>query len=127
MIEMLAECGSDLVTCRIGGLVDDADFDGYEETVRHAMTNGHGKIRTVIVLDGFQGWTLKGLWRRLMLNYEMMPHVLCVAVVGPEGDAEIYGNLTATMGSFPVEVFHPDQYEKAIAWTREFQARPTTV
>jgi hypothetical protein len=125
MIEILAESESDLVACRISGFVDDADFDGYEEWIRQATHEGLGQIRTVIVLDGFQGWTLKGLWRRIRLNYDLMPTVACVAVVGPEGDAEIYGNLTATMGSFPVEVFRPEQYENALTWSKKFQRAPS--
>jgi hypothetical protein len=124
MIEILPESQADLIAARLSGLVDEPDFDGWLDAVERS--GAKDAYRAVIVLDGFQGWTLRGIWRRVRLNFEMSSQVACVAVVGPEEDAEIYANMTATLGSFPVEVFRPGEYQEALRWAESFRSAPTS-
>ncbi len=121
MIKILPETGGNLFCVRLSGWADELDYEVSQQPVREGLV-ARERLRALFLLDDFKGWTLRGLWTR-MRYYHLYSGILeCLAVVGPEGDAEIYANLVATAEDVPAEVFGPGQYQEALHWLRTFDA-----
>jgi len=70
------------------GKLSDLEYKQFEDWIE-SLIKQHGKVRMLIVLTGFDGWTAKGLWEDIKFDIKHFKDIERLAMVG-ESKAEEY-------------------------------------
>ena len=82
-----------------------------EELIRE-----HDKIRLLIILDGFQGWTAGGLWEDIKWDAKHFNHIERIAVVGEKKWQKWMAGFCKPFTTAEVRYFDEEETAQARAW-----------
>lgn len=95
--------------------------EAYQEFVpmTEAAIKKHGRVRMLVVMHDFHGWTAGALWEDLKFDYKHFSHIERLAIVGEtkweHGMAIFCKPFTVAL----IKYFDRAQLEDARAWIRE--------
>jgi hypothetical protein len=107
---------SGLFVLRLSGIFTDQERKEMEKAGR-AMIDRSGKVKVLILAEGFSGWAKKGDWGDVSFMFEYDPYIEKIAVVA---DKQWRDNMLMYLGAgmrkAAVEFFPLGQEDKARAW-----------
>jgi hypothetical protein len=120
MIERLPESAKNHLAYRISGKMTEADYrDQLGPDMEKAMKDCH-KIRVLLIVEGFEGWTVGGAWEDLLLALKF-PAVERMAMVIDESWDEwmtwLFQGFTTLTGT-ELRFFTKDRLPAAWEWIR---------
>lgn len=107
------------LVCRVSGRLTEADYQAAVPQIENALQLRDGPLRMMIVLEGFDGWDIGGLWEELSFDVKHGSDFGRVAVLG-ESKLEEWGTALATP-FFGSDVRYFDLKDRALAraWLTE--------
>lgn len=117
-IQLEKSAVGNIVTLTFKGKVDKADYDLFVPQIEGLMED-EAKIRLVVELHDFKGWTAGALWEDTKFAARHFNDIERLAIVG---DAEWEKNMAAFIKPFTmakVRYFDRQQADRARAWIRE--------
>jgi hypothetical protein len=114
-VEIIDASGK-LLQIKIRGMLKKADYDRIIQIAKEAIAR-EGKVRALIILDGFEGWERHGDWGDVSFMMEQGQHIEKMAVVGDEKWKDDAFAFTAK-GFRPtaIEFFPSSRLNEARAW-----------
>ena len=107
---------SGLYVIRMSGIFTDNDRKGVEHFGR-AKIDRSGKVKVLVLVEGFSGWAREGDWGDLSFMLEYDPYIEKIAVVADEQwRDEMLMYLGAGLRKAAVEFFPHGKENKARAW-----------
>lgn len=107
------------VTVCLTGKLHQPELAAVQRKLIEQLTGG---AKTAILVDAreFDGWASDGDWGELDEQYQMDPLILKMAVVAePKWETLAYAFTGKGIRKFPIELFAPADFEKAVAWLAE--------
>ncbi len=109
---------SGIYVIRISGILTDQDQKKVENFGK-ATIDRSGKIKVLILAEGFSGWAKKGAWDDMTFMLEYDPYIEKIAVVADEQwRDEMLMFLGAGLRNATMEFFPRGQENKARTWLR---------
>ncbi len=113
----------DILEVAVSGKLTRADYADLVPTVEHLIEE-QGKIRVLLRMQDFHGWTAGALWDEIKLDVKHLRHIQRIAILGEKAWQR---GLTAFFAPFTkatVRYFAADQTEAANAWLVEEETAP---
>jgi hypothetical protein len=109
---------SGLYIVRMSGIFTDQDRKGVENFGRTTIDRS-GKVKVLILAEGFSGWAKKGDWDDMTFMLEYDPYIEKIAIVAEEQWRDkMLMFLGAGLRKAAVEFFPRGQENKARTWLR---------
>jgi hypothetical protein len=80
-VELHEELGGKILALTLTGTLTRQDYEHFTPVVERAVET-HGKIRLLVQMTGFHGWTLGALWDDLKFDIRHFSQVERLAMVG---------------------------------------------
>jgi len=80
-ISLREEAGGKVLVIRLGGKLTKADYEHFVPEVERLIRR-HGKVRMLIQMHDFHGWSLSALWDDIKLDLKHFAHIERLALVG---------------------------------------------
>src|ERR1700677_4411284 len=75
------EAGGKIIEVKLSGKLTKEDYEDFLPEVERLIKQ-HGKVRMLVKMHDFHGWTLGGLWQDLKFDVKHFTHVERLALVG---------------------------------------------
>jgi hypothetical protein len=79
----IVDAAGKLLQLKIRGMLKKADYDRMIQIAKQAIAR-EGKVRALIVADGFEGWERSSNWGDISFMMEEGQHIEKMAIVGDE-------------------------------------------
>ena len=79
----ILDASGKLLQAKIQGMLNKADYDQIIQTAKQAIAR-EGKIRALLILEGFAGWEKRGDWGDVSFMMEQGQNIEKIAIVGDE-------------------------------------------
>ena len=80
-ISLREEAGGKVLVIRLGGKLTKADYEQFVPEVERLIRR-HGKVRMLIQMHDFHGWSLSALWDDIKFDLKHFAHIERLALVG---------------------------------------------
>jgi hypothetical protein len=80
-ISLREEAGGKVLVIRLGGKLTKADYERFVPEVERLIRR-HGKVRMLIQMHDFHGWSLSALWDDIKFDLRHFAHIERLAMVG---------------------------------------------
>lgn len=80
------------------------------------LRNLHGKLRVLLELRGFHGWTAGGLWQDMKFDTKHFAHIERLAIVGEKKWHKGMASVCRPFTTARIRFFKPDQMDAARQW-----------
>jgi hypothetical protein len=80
-VEMKEDAGGRILELKLSGKLNKADYDEFVPEVEWAV-NEHGKIRMLVRMTDFHGWTAGALWEDIKFDLRHFADIELLALVG---------------------------------------------
>jgi len=117
-LTFLPESAGDLVAIRIAGRLRDADYDTLKAELVRRLPD-EGRLRMLVIVDeAFRGWTPRACLDDIAMAFAPWRHRLgrLAIVAGPGLVRWFAANFPAGLLPYPIEVFPPDEIDRAREW-----------
>jgi hypothetical protein len=122
-ISLREEAGGKVLVIRLGGKLTKADYERFVPEVERLIRR-HGKVRMLIQMHDFHGWSLSALWDDLKFDLKHFAHIERLALVGESkweaGMAAFCKPFTAAT----VRYFDEAKSGESLKWINEGIAQP---
>jgi hypothetical protein len=115
MYQFLEETGGDLIALRVSGKLDKADYDALLLVIHKAIYD-HEQISLYWEMQGFEGWSLGGLWEDGEFGLDNDEYFRRIAVVGEKKWQEWMTAAMKLITMAKVRYFELSEKEAAMAW-----------
>jgi hypothetical protein len=83
------------------------------------LLKDHGKVRLLVRMHDFHGWTAGGLWEDLKFDAKHFNDIERIAFVGDKKWEETMSTFCKPFTTAKTRFFYEDQLEAARSWLRE--------
>jgi hypothetical protein len=122
-ISLREEAGGKVLVIRLGGKLTKADYERFVPEVERLIRR-HGKVRMLIQMHDFHGWSLSALWDDIKFELKHFAHIERLALVGESkweaGMAAFCKPFTAAT----VRYFDEAKSSESLKWINEGIAQP---
>ena len=122
-ISLREEAGGRVLVIRLGGKFTKLDYERFVPEVERLIRR-HGKVRMLIQMHDFHGWSLSALWDDIKFDLKHFAHIERLALAGESqweaGMAAFCKPFTAAT----VRYFDEADSDKSLKWINEGIARP---
>lgn len=66
---------------RVSGKLEEADYERFGPKFE-ALIEQHGKLRVLLIMEDFHGWTFRGLWEDVKFDVKHFNDIERLAIVG---------------------------------------------
>jgi hypothetical protein len=80
-VEMHEEAGGKIMTLKLSGKLMKEDYERFGPEVDRLIAQ-HGKIRLVVQMHDFHGWSMGALWEDVKFDWKHFSHIERLALVG---------------------------------------------
>lgn len=80
-ISLREEASGKVLVIRLGGKLTKADYEHFVPEMERLIRR-HGKVRILIQMHDFHGWSLSALWDEIKFNLKHFAHIERLALVG---------------------------------------------
>ena len=117
MYKVMEETRDNLVGLRITGKLDAQDYQALKPMMDQVVDE-HGTIRMLIDLEGFEGWTLRGLLQDLKVDVEYNDVMEKIAIVGEKKLEELVSKASAPFFKGDLKWFEKNEIDAAWEWLK---------
>lgn len=119
-IEIEEKSWENILTMRLSGKLTKQDYTRFVPEIER-MIKAHGKVRILMELVDFHGWTVAAAWEDIKFDMRHFSDIECIAIVG---DAAWEKGMTLLLKPFTkakVKYFDASQMAAAKTWIMEEQ------
>ena len=117
-ISLREEAGGKVLVIRLGGKLTKQDYEHFVPEVERLIRR-HGKVRMLVQMHDFHGWSLSALWDDIKFDLKHFAHIERLALVGESkweaGMAEFCKPFTAAT----VRYFDEAKSGESLNWINE--------
>lgn len=107
-----------VVSLQVIGSLRQKDYDLFAAQL-DSLIRQHGKLRVLVELVDFQGWTAGAAWKEVKLAIKHFDDIERVAIVGENRFERGMTGLAGAFTSAKVRYFDVERREEAESWIRE--------
>lgn len=113
--EICEASGALILEARVSGTLTKENYEALENEFERALEAG-AKIRIIIILDNFDGWTMKAMWEDVKFDVKHFNDVDRIAVVGDTTAGKIVTTLFKPFTAAEVRYFEAAEDKAAHDW-----------
>jgi hypothetical protein len=117
-LELKEEVGGKVLVVHLAGKLAKSDYVQFGPEVNRLIEQ-HGKIRILMEMKDFHGWTLGALWEDIKFDAKHFKDIERVAMVGDKKWEEWMAKFCRPFTSAEIHYFDQSQAEQAKAWIME--------
>jgi hypothetical protein len=122
-VELHEEAGGKVLVVKLTGKLAKQDYERFVPEVERLIKE-HGKIRVLVQMHDFHGWTMGALWEDVKFDLKHFRDIERLALVG---DRKWEAGMAACCKPFTtatIRYFDESQADEAFAWVRAEIAQP---
>jgi hypothetical protein len=123
-VELHEEEGGKILILNLSGKLTKDDYGVFTPEVERAVKT-HGKIRMLVRMIGFHGWTLCAVWEDMKFDLHHFAHIERLALVGNKRWEAGMAAFCKPFTTAKVRYFDESKADKATAWIHEGVAQAT--
>ncbi|HVC92895.1 MAG TPA: STAS/SEC14 domain-containing protein [Pirellulales bacterium] len=123
-VELHDESDGNLLVVKLNGKLSKLDYERFIPEVEKAI-NEHGKIRVLVEMRDFHGWTAGALWEDVKFDLKHFAHIERLALVGERKWEAGMAVFCKPFTSAKVRYFDRHQLDEAFVWVAEGIRQPT--
>jgi len=117
-VTLTQEAGGRILLVRASGKLERADYDNLVPEVEQLIQK-HGKIRVLLELHDFHGWTAGALWEDIKFDVKHFNDIERLAIVGESRWQEGMATFCKPFTTAQIRYFTDDQLSEARQWVAE--------
>jgi hypothetical protein len=122
-VELREEAGGKILEIGMSGKLTKQDYERFVPEVER-LIGQHGKLRLLVRMHDFHGWTLGALWEDIKFDVKHFGDIDRLALVG---DKKWESGMAAFCKPFTratIRYFDESKAEEALSWIREGVVQP---
>jgi len=117
-VELREEADGKVLILNLSGKLTKDDYAHFTPAVERAV-NSHGKVRLLVRMHGFHGWTLGAVWEDLKFDLHHFSHIERLALVGDRKWEAGMAVFCKPFTTAKVQYFDESKAEEASTWIHE--------
>ena len=117
-VKLCSEANGKLLTLKLSGKIVKDDYAEFTPEVERAVAE-HGKIRMLVEMDNFHGWTLGAVWEDLKFDANHYSHIERLALVGNKNWEAGMAVFCKPFTTAKVRYFDETKSDEASEWIHE--------
>jgi hypothetical protein len=122
-VELHEENGGKVLTVKLTGKLNREDYEHFVPVVER-LIGQHGKIRMVVQMHDFHGWTMGALWEDIKFDLKHFSHIERLALIGDRKWEAGMAVFCKPFTTASVRYFDEGQSEEAFTWIHEGIGQP---
>ena len=122
-VELHEEAGGKILILNLSGKLTKEDYAAFTPEVELAVKD-HGKVRMMVRLHDFHGWTLGAVWEDIKFDVHHFSHIERLALVGESRWEAGMAVFCKPFTTAKVQYFDESKADEATAWIHEGIAQP---
>jgi hypothetical protein len=114
-VELNLEKEGRILLVRARDKLEKADYESFVPEVEQLIQK-HGKLRLLLELHNFHGWTAGALWEDLKFDFKHFNHIERLAIVGESRWQEGMATFCKPFTIAQIRYFNQDQLAQAREW-----------
>lgn len=123
-VELREEAGGKILTLNLSGKLTKEDYAHFTPAVERAVKD-HGKVRILVNMHGFHGWSLGAVWEDVKFDLHHFTHIERLALVGDSRWEAGMAVFCKPFTTAKVRYFDESKADEATAWIHEGVAQPS--
>ena len=122
-VELHEEAAGKVLEVRLSGKLTKEDYQRLTPEVER-LIGQHGKIRMLVRMHDFHGWTMSALWEDIKFDWKHFSDIDRLALVG---DSKWEAGMAAFCKPFTratIRYFDSSKYDEAVNWLNEGVTQP---
>jgi hypothetical protein len=117
-VELHEEAGGKILILNLNGKLTKEDYALFTPAVERAV-KVHGKIRILVKMTGFHGWTLGAIWEDMKFDLQHFSHIERLALVGDNRWEAGMAVFCKPFTTAKVRYFDDSKVDEANVWIHE--------
>lgn len=117
-VKLREEADGKILVLELTGKLTAEDYSHFTEQVEQAVQT-HGKVRFMVEMHDFHGWTFGALWEDIKFDVSHYSHIERLALVGNHKWQEAMATFCIPFTSASVRYFDEHHVSDASAWIHE--------
>lgn len=117
-VELSEKASGKALEVRVTGKLDKQDYDQFGPQVERLIQE-HGKVRVLLYLKEFKGWTASALWEDVKFDWKHFNDIERLAIVGESKWQEGMAAFCKPFTTAKIKYFNHDQLPEARQWVEE--------
>lgn len=122
-ISLREEAGGKVLVIRLGGKLTKPDYERFVPEVERLIRR-HGKVRMLIQMHDFHGWSQSALWDDIKFDLKHLAHIERLALVGESKWEEGMGAFCKPFTAAMVRYFDESKSGESLKWINDDFAKP---
>ena len=122
-VELHEEAGGKILILNLSGKLAKEDYAHFTPQVERAVKD-HGKVRMLVLMHGFHGWTMGAVWEDIKFDLHHFSHIERLAIVGESRWEAGMAVFCKPFTTAKVRYFDESKADEATAWIHEGIAQP---
>jgi hypothetical protein len=114
-VELKEECGGRILEVHAMGKITRPDYEQFVPTFER-LRRQHGKLRVLLQLHDFHGWTTGGLWEDIKFDAKHFAHIERLAIVGEKQWQRGMAAFCKPFTTAKIRFYTPEQADGARQW-----------
>ncbi len=114
-VELKEPPDGNLLEVKLRGKLTRKDYDDFLPAVER-LTGKHGKVRMLVEMEDFHGWTAGALWEDIKFDAKHFNHIGSLAIVGDKIWQEWTAKFCKPFTTAKVRYFDHTETDKALEW-----------
>jgi len=125
-VELHEEDGGKVLAVKLSGKLTKEDYQRFVPEVER-LVGQHGKIRMLVTMQDFHGWTVGALWEDIKFDWKHFGHIERLALVGESKWEAGMATFCKPFTRAKVRYFPLDRAQEAADWVKEGIGQPAVV
>jgi hypothetical protein len=114
-VEVTETCDGKVISLRLSERLHTADYAAIVPEIERQIAR-HGKVRMLLEMHNFRGWTAGALWEDAKFDIKHSPHVERLAMVGAKSWLKGVTKFCEPFTTAEIRFFEPHEREEARRW-----------
>ena len=121
-VELREEAGGKIVSVTLSGKLVAADYQQFGSEIDRLIQQ-HGKLRMLVTMHDFHGWTAGALWEDIKFDFKHFNHLEKLALVGESKWEHGMAVFCKPFTTAKIRYFDQSKADEARAWLEADQRR----
>lgn len=117
-VELHEEAGGKILILNLSGKLTKDDYALFAPEVERAVKK-HGKVRMLVRMTGFHGWTLGAVWEDMKFDLHHFAHIERLALIGDKRWEAGMAVFCKPFTTAKVRYFDESKADEATGWIHE--------
>jgi hypothetical protein len=122
-VELHEEAGGKVLIVKLTGKLTREDYEHFVPEVER-LIGQHGKLRMVVQMHDFHGWTMGALWEDIKFDLKHFTHIERLALIGDRKWEAGMAVFCKPFTTATVRYFDEAQSQEAFTWIHEGVGQP---